>query len=87
MGPEAFAEIRALILEHGRPVKDEDFCEDWRDFDWDHEGAGCPGWEATGLSEVMMVPFQSGTVFALTHCRCACRVHPFVTIGLEGTLQ
>lgn len=78
------AEIKALVLECGRPVKDEDWNGEWRDFDWDHAGAGCAGWQETGQSEVVEVPFEDGVLFTVTHCRCACRVHPHVTVGLEG---
>jgi hypothetical protein len=84
---EAFAEIRRHVLEQGVPVKDELVKgEDWRDYDWDHSGNGCPGWSETGQSELDIVPFEGGVVFTVTHCRCACRVHPHVTVGLEGTL-
>lgn len=85
MGPEASAEIKSLLLEHGRPVKDEDWGDDWRDYDWDHAGNGCEGWKETAQSEIVEVPFEDGVLFTVTHCRCVCRVHPHVTIGLEGT--
>lgn len=78
-------ELTRLLLEHGRPAKDEEWDGEWRDFDWDHAGAGCPGWAATEQSELVEVPFEGAILFTLTHCRCACRVHPHVTIGLEGT--
>ena len=81
-------EIARLILECGRPVKDEDWGSEgeWRDFDWDHAGAGCSGWQETGHSEIVEIPFRGGGVlFTVTHCRCACRIHPHVTLGLEGT--
>jgi hypothetical protein len=77
-------DIKALLLEHGRPLKDEDFVgDDWRDYDWDHEGNGCPGWQETDQSEVVEMPFRDFWLMTLTHCRCECRVHPHVTIGLE----
>jgi hypothetical protein len=83
---KASAEIARLVLWAGRPVKDEDWDGDWRDFDWDHSEAGCAGWQETGQSEVVEVPLGDGSVlFTLAHCRCACRVFPLVTIGLEGT--
>lgn len=82
---EAFAEIRRHVLEQGVPVKDEEWDVDWRDYDWDHVANGCPGWSATGQSELDIVPFEGGVVFMVTHCRCACRVHPHVTVGLEGS--
>jgi hypothetical protein len=86
VGPEAIAEIKGLVLAHGRPVKDEDWGDDWRDYDWDHSGNGCAGWEETSQSEIVVVPFPGGTLLTVTHCRCACRVHPHVTVGVEGTL-
>jgi len=82
---EAIAEIRSLVLECGRPVKDEDWDGEWRDYDWDHAGAGCAGWQETGQSELVEVPLgDGGVLFTVTHCRCACRVFPHVTVGLEG---
>lgn len=80
------AELASLLLEHGRPVKDEEWVGgEWRDFDWDHVGAGCSGWSVTGQSQVVERAFEGALLFTLTHCRCACRVHPHVTLGLEGT--
>ena len=78
-------ELKSLLLECGRPVKDEEWGDDWRDYDWDHAEAGCSGWKETAQSEIVEVPFDGSVLFTLTHCRCACRVHPHVTIGLEGT--
>lgn len=77
--------LKSLILECGRPVKDDGWGDDWRDYEWDHAGNGCPGWQATEQSEMVEAPFEGATLFMLTHCRCACRVHPHITIGLEGT--
>lgn len=82
--PDASSEITGLLLECGRPVKDEDWEGGWRDFDWDHFWNGCPGWSMTDRSEVVEVPFEGALLFTLTHCRCACRVFPLVTLGLEG---
>lgn len=79
------SEIKALVLECGRPVKDEDWDGEWRDYDWDHAGNGCAGWQETDQSEVVEVPLgDGGILFTVTHCRCACRVFPLVTVGLEG---
>lgn len=75
--------MHSLLLECGRPVKDEDFRDDWRDFDWPHSERGCPGWQMTGQSELVEVAFGEIRLMTLTHCRCECRVHPHVTIGLE----
>jgi len=86
VGPEAVAEVTKLLLESGTPVKDEDWGDDWRDFDWDHAGAGCSGWQETGQSELVLAPLEGAVLFTLTHCRCACRLHPHVTVGLEGML-
>lgn len=87
MASEANDEIKAHVLGHGRPVKDEEWVDgEWRDFDWDHAGAGCSGWQETGQSEVVWIPVEGGVLFTVTHCRCACRVLPLVTVGLEGTL-
>lgn len=78
------SEILGLLLEHGRPVKDEGIVgDDWRDYDWDHDGNGCPGWAVTKQSEIIEIPFRDFMLIAVTHCRCACRLHPHVTIGLE----
>lgn len=77
--------LKSLLLECGRPVKDEDWGDDWRDYDWDHPLNGCEGWTETAQSEIVEVPLDGSVLFTLTHCRCACRVHPHVTIGLEGT--
>lgn len=87
MTEEALTEIKGLVLEHGRPVKDEDWDEDWRDFDWDHSGNGCTGWQETAQSEVVSVSLGEWDLVTVTHCRCACRLHPHVTVGLEGTLN
>ncbi len=76
-------ELTRLILATGSPCKDEDWDGEWRDYDWDHEGNGCSGWQETDLSEVVEVAFQGGTVTMVTHCRCACRLHPHVTVGLQ----
>lgn len=83
---EALKEIADLVLTMGRPVKDEEWGDDWRDFDWDHEGNGCSGWQQTGQSELVVRKFEGWTLFTVTHCRCSCRLHPHVTVGLEGTL-
>jgi hypothetical protein len=85
---EQVAEIKGLILECGRPVKDGNWSldGDWRDYDWPHSENGCEGWEATEQSELVLVPAFDEVLFTVTHCRCACRVHPHVTVGLEGTL-
>lgn len=85
MEAEATAEIARLLLEYGRPVKDEEWDGEWRDYDWDHPLNGCEGWQETGQSEVVTAPYEGATLFTLTHCRCSCRVFPLVTIGLEGT--
>lgn len=45
-------ELTRLILTHGRPVKDEEWDRDWRDYDWDHEGNGCSGWQKTAHEAV-----------------------------------
>ncbi|QFG12115.1 Hypothetical Protein OBI_RACECAR_270 [Arthrobacter phage Racecar] len=76
-------EVKALLLECGRPVKDEESGDDWRDYDWDHWGNGCPGWQETGQSEVVESSFRGISLMTLTHCRCECRMHPHVTLGLE----
>lgn len=80
------AELKSLILECGRPVKDEEWVDgEWRDYDWDHWDNGCEGWQTTGLSEIVEIPLDGiGVLVTVTHCRCACRVHPHVTVGLEG---
>jgi hypothetical protein len=86
VGPEAAAEIKGLLLECGRPVKDEDWEDDWRDYDWCHSLSGCEGWQETEQSEVVQIPYEDGVLFTVTHCRCDCRVFPLVTIGLEGMI-
>jgi hypothetical protein len=81
-------ELAGLLLECGRPVKDEGCLvgEDWRDFDWDHWEAGCGGWAVTDQTEVVEIPLEGGGIlFTVTHVRCTCRVYPLVTLGLEGT--
>lgn len=86
MDDEASKEIAGLLLWAGRPVKDEEWVDgEWRDFGWDHVEGDCPGWSMTDRSEVVEVPFECALLFTLTHCRCACRVFPLVTLGLEGT--
>lgn len=86
MEAEARKEVVGLVLEHGRPVKDEEWAgeDDWRDFDWDHLGNGCLGWQETEQSEVGEVVLGEWTLVVVTHCRCACRLHPHVTVGLEA---
>jgi hypothetical protein len=80
-------EIMGLVMEHGRPVKDEEWVDDeWRDFDWPHSEAGCPGWRQTKQSELVIRKFQGWGLYTITHCICECRVHPHVTLGLEGTV-
>lgn len=81
----AMTDMKALLLECGRPVKDEGLGEsdDWRDYDWNHSENGCPGWQMTGQSELVEVSLPGISLMTLTHCRCECRLYPHVTIGLE----